>query len=53
MRRYFRWQFRIAELFSVNIHDSELRAMFHLNFAKFMQVRLPKTVVRKVVGDAF
>ena len=52
MLKYFPWQFGIAELAGVNIHDSDFHSVFHFDFANLVQERLPETVLRKIVGDA-
>src|SRR6202011_453073 len=50
--RQFLGRLRIAELFGVNIYDSELHSVFHFDFANLMQMRLPQAVLREVVGHA-
>src|SRR5207247_9214121 len=43
----------VAEFLSVKIDDSDLLTVFQLDVTEFVQMRLPKTVLREIVGHAF
>ena len=44
---------RIPEFFCVEIHDRKPNAVFHLSFAKVMEVRAPVRIMLEILGDAF
>ena len=44
---------RIAEFRVVKVYNPKPHAVLHFDFAKFMQERLPQTVLREIVGDTF